>query len=368
MTQNTHRTPKADEFDTAQQAQLPDDVIPFYGHDQKPDRRLTRIKLGYDIVMLILLLVDLALIVIDHILMSGFAVYAAQWLGLSPSLALYQKTHHFSMATIGGFFTLFWVVDILFRWGLAIHHRTYYRWFFFPFVHWYEVLGIFPALRALRLLRVAAIIRRLHRMNIQIIPKPWVNSAKFYYHIALEELSDRVILTAIENFRMRLKRPNADGTKLAYQAIENHRAQIQTALLSLLRSELTPRLQAALLAHQGQKLAVDIGTAVEKALNDTPQLRKYLKLIPIAGNIIESEIHTIGRSIGENVTAAINEHLFSDHTLDSLMISVAEGVSQIDTSTPQIKMLIDEMVEDVLDALEEQVKIQQYKHTQQLPL
>lgn len=368
MTQHTRTTPELDDFGMPQQSQLPEDVIPFYGHDKEPDRPPSRIKLGYDITMLVLLLVDLALIGIDNVLMSGFAVRVAEWLGLSSSLAAYQQTHHLSIATIGGFFTLFWVADILVRWVLAIHRRTYYRWFFFPFVHWYEVLGAFPALRALRLLRAAVIIRRLHRMGIQVIPKRWVDSAKFYYHILLEELSDRVILTAIDNFRAQLNRPNADSTKLVHQTIHNNRAHIQSALLSLLRSELTPRLQSALLAHQGEKLAADIGHAVEKALIDTPQLRKYLKLIPIAGHVIESEIHTIGRSIGENVTIAINQYLFNDSTLDGLMVSVAQGVSQIDTTTPEVQTLIGEVIEDVLTSFEEQVKIQQWKHAQQLPL
>ena len=76
-------------------------------------------------------------------------------------------------------------------------------------MHWYEVLGVFPALRALRLLRAAVITKRLHRLGIQVIPKRWVDSAKFYYHLLLEELSDRVILTAIDNFRAQIARDGA---------------------------------------------------------------------------------------------------------------------------------------------------------------
>ena len=46
--------------------------------------------------------------------------------------------------------------------------------------------------------------------------------------------------------------------------------QIELALLTLLRNELTPKLQSALLAnHGGENFAIDIGQAVEKALTNT---------------------------------------------------------------------------------------------------
>lgn len=357
-----------EEFGTPQQADLPNDVIPFYGTQKHSDRPPSRLKLGYDIVMLILLFIDLSLMIIDNILMSGFALSIANWLTISQALTTYQTDHHLHISALGGFFTLFWVIDLLTRWSLAVYQKTYYRWFFFPFVHWYEVLGVFPALRALRLLRAAVITKRLHRLGIQVIPKRWVDSAKFYYHLLLEELSDRVILTAIDNFRAQIARDGAGGAKVIHQTIERNRTQIELALLTLLRNELTPKLQSALLANHGEKLAIDIGQAVEKALTNTPELRKYLKLIPIAGGMIESQIHTIGNQIGQNVTTAVNRHLFDDITLDTLMSSIAHGVAQIDVSRPEIQILIAEIIEAVLNSFEEQVKTQQYHHKKQLSI
>ncbi len=362
------KTPELDDLSIPVSHQVPDDVVTLYGSDKNQNERPSTLKLAHDIMMLLLLVVDLTLIGLDNILMSGFAVKVAEWFGWSALLESYHTGLHFSLATVAGFFTIFWVSDLVIRWALAIYKQTYYRWFFFPFVHWYEVLGCFPALRALRLLRAIVIIRRLHRLGIQVVPERWVNSAKFYYHVALEELSDRVILTAIDNFRAQISRSSGSGGELMHRTINQNRQSIETALLSLLRSELTPRLQAALLAHQGEKLAIDIGNAVEVALTQTPELRKYLKLIPIAGGMIESQIHTVGRHIGENVTAAINAHLFNDETLDSLMVSVANGVAQVDTSRPEVQALVGEVVEDVLTAFEEQVKTQQWKHAQQSPL
>lgn len=368
MTQPQRQTPDLEDLRVPHQHELPEDVIPLYGNQQAEQaEQVSVLKLGYDIITLLLLVVDLFMIAMDSILMSDVAAKFASWLGLSDALLQYQNVYHTPIATIGGFFTLFWVTDLLVRWGIAIAKRTYYRWFFFPFVHWYEVLGCFPALRALRLLRAAVIIKRLHKMGIQIIPSAWLRSAKFYYHIVLEELSDRVILTAIDNFRAQLAQSGSHGQML-HHTVSQNRPAIQNAVLSLLKAEVTPRLQAALLAEQGDKLAQDIGYAVEHALTNSPELRRYLKLIPIAGGMIESQIATVGKQIGTNITTAINAHLFNDETLDGLMQSISHGVAHVDTSRPEVQALISDVIEDVLVAFETQVKSQQWKHAQQLPL
>lgn len=353
-----------DDFQTLNgQNQLPEYVIPIYG-TQSAEQRPSTTKLAYDITALLLLVLDLCLLLIDSILMSDFMTQLVSWFGVLPSLENYQQQHHPIIKTIGGFFTLFWVVDLLVRWMIAIYKKTYYRWFFFPFTHWYEVLGCFPALRALRLLRAIVIIKRLHKLNIKIIPERWLRSARFYYHVILEEMSDRVILTAIDNFRTQL---NQYKNQQNYQPVIQNRHLVETLIFNLLKSELTPRLQAALLAEQGQKLSDDIGIAVEEAIKQTPEMRRYLKLIPIAGVMIESQITNLARNIAENITTSINQHLFDDTTLDGLMKSIAHGIAHLDTSNPELQSLITTIIEDALVAFEQQVKMQQWKHSQQLP-
>ncbi|MGM8888325.1 hypothetical protein ACS8FD_20520, partial [Psychrobacter sp. 1U2] len=148
----------------------------------EPPRRPqpNRLKLAYDIVMLIAISIDLLFISIDAILMSNFSSHVAGWLAISDGLSWYQTSLHDPLRTIGGFFTIFLIIELLVRWAIAIKDKVYYRWFFFPFVHWYEVLGCFPQLRALRLFRAVIIGRRLHQLGYQVLPQPWINRIKFY--------------------------------------------------------------------------------------------------------------------------------------------------------------------------------------------
>ena len=80
----------------------------------------------------------------------------ANGLGFVDSIVSYQQGWHEPLKVAGGLFTIFLVAELVVRWLIAIVQKRYYRWFFFPFVHWYEVLGCAPQLRALRLLRVGA--------------------------------------------------------------------------------------------------------------------------------------------------------------------------------------------------------------------
>ena len=95
-----------EEFGTPQQADLPNDAIPFYGTQNTATTHLAALS-GYDIVMLILLFIDLILMIIDNILMSGFALSIANWLTISQAVTTYQTDHHLHISALGGFLHYF---------------------------------------------------------------------------------------------------------------------------------------------------------------------------------------------------------------------------------------------------------------------
>lgn len=338
--------------------------------EPKPPRRPqpNRLKLAYDIVMLIAISIDLLFISIDAILMSNFSSHVAGWLAISDGLSWYQTSLHDPLRTMGGFFTIFLIIELLIRWVIAIKDKVYYRWFFFPFVHWYEVLGCFPQLRALRLFRAVIIGRRLHQLGYQVLPQPWINRIKFYIDVLLEELSDRVILTTIYNFRQQLTDSDAHKS-LVKSTIERNRDQIEAMLLSLLRQELVPTLQKLTdKSEGGQLIANEVGNAIQDGLANTPELRRYLRLIPIAGSLIESQLQHIGHNIGENVVYSLNERLLKAEHIDALMVNIAHSIVNIDINNSALEALFASIINDSLSEFEAQIKIQQWKHQDMLNL
>lgn len=345
-----------------QSSYVSDDQLP------RPNRpKPSRLRLTYDIVMLVAISIDLLLISIDAILMSDFSHNASAWLTIGTALDWYQSTLHEPLRTASGFFTVFLIVELLLRWAVAIKQKIYYRWFFFPFVHWYEVLGCFPQLRALRLFRAVVIGRRLYQLGYQVLPQLWINRIKFYINLLLEELSDRVILTTIQNFRQQLTDPNTHKSFIE-STIARNRNEIEAALLSVLRQELAPKLQALVASSSDSNLATEVGHAIEEGLANTPELRRYLRMIPIAGSLIESQLQHVGHNVGENVVHALNRRLLDPERLDALMVAIASGVAKIDTDNTALHALISSIIDDSLTEFEAQVKIQHWKHQDMLNL
>ena len=111
----------------------------------------------------------------------------------------------------------------------------------------------------------------------------------------------------------------------------------------------------------------DLG-AIEEGLANTPELRRYLRMIPIAGSLIESQLQHVGHNIGENVVYALNKRLLDPARLDALMVAIASGIAQIDTDNSALDTLISSIIDDSLTAFEAQVKVQQWKHQDMLNL
>lgn len=327
--------------------------------------RLSRPKLYYEIVILVLIVADLLLIGVDALLTSSFMHSVADWADFDSWLAHYQAVIHPKLKMLGGFFTIFLVIELLIRWVIAIINKQYYRWFFFPFVHWYEVLGCAPQLRALRLLRAGVIGYRLHQQGIQVLPKSWLSTLHFYYKVVMEEVSDRVILTAIDNIRAEIGQ--TDG-HLVQNIIDKHRSQIEQVVVEVLHQEVTPLLQSGEGSSPSfaMPLAQEVGQAIQQSLMQAPELRRTLRMIPIAGGLIESQLLQLGQHIGENLTLTLSQNLTRHDTLQPIYQHIARSVSQVDTASPALEQLVNNIIDESLTALANQVKIQQWKHQAEL--
>ncbi|TXD96407.1 hypothetical protein ES754_09665 [Psychrobacter frigidicola] len=362
MSASSAAKPPVDRKPLPNQSNAPPTKSSPHSHQKTNRPQPSRFKLTYDIVMMIAISIDLLLISIDAILMSNFSTNVAGWLTISDGLNWYQAVIHDPLRTAGGFFTILLIVELLIRWAVAIKQQIYYRWFFFPFIHWYEVLGCFPQLRALRLFRAVVIGRRLYQLGYQVLPQPWLNRIKFYINLLLEELSDRVILTTIHNYRQQLTDPKTQQS-LIESTIARNRDEIEATLLSLLRQELAPQLHKFNgQSEAGNLLASEVGNAIQEGLANTPELRRYLRMIPIAGSLIESQLLHIGHNVGENVVHSINKRLLDSERIDSLMIAIAHGISHIETNNSALETLIATIISDSLSEFEAQIKVQQWKN------
>ncbi len=317
-----------------------------------PPKKPSRISLMYDMVMLASIIINLCLLAIEYVLGANFGWVNGlmRFLDVSNTAEVGLKN---SIHTINAYFTIFLILELLIRWVVAIAQRRYYRWFFFPFVHRYEVLGCFSILRPLRLLRAVVIAYRLYLLGYPVLPRSWIKKGQFYYEIVLEELSDRIIIRVIDGISSELKE-NQTHYVLIEKIIAKHRPMISKALIEALESSLP----TAIKLHQNT-ISQYVAAAVERSVQNTPELQQILKLMPVVGTLMSQRIEAIGARLGENIALELIHPLVEQP--NPLYAEVAHQIGTLHFPAPEIEALIDSIVIETLQVVRDQVAIQQWK-------
>ncbi|WP_269915250.1 preprotein translocase subunit SecA [Acinetobacter sp. HY1485] len=317
-----------------------------------------KIYLGYDILMMLIIVVNLLCLIVNAILMSHFADWLSPFLHANELLTTYRNVLHPWVEYSETWFICFLVAEFFTRWFVSIVQKHHQRWFFFPFIHWYEVLAIFPALRFFRLLRAGIIAYRLHELGYQVVPLAWQKTGRFYYNVLMEELSDRVIITAIDGVKQELD-TSSTHKQIIHDLVDHHRDMFAHTFAQLLQETLATELR-----KQHLQIAQGMGSVIEKAIADTPELTQMLRLIPIVGAKIEDQIQHIGKRLGQNVVDGLLQPLTTGSTQhpNPTYQHVAQTISQLNIDNHQLEQLVESVVYETLAAVRKQVKVKQWQH------
>ncbi|MGC3818424.1 preprotein translocase subunit SecA [Acinetobacter sp. G11] len=317
-----------------------------------------KVALGYDIFMMVLIIINLFCLSANAILMSDFGGWLFDFIHLPELLQFYRNSLRPWVIITESWFTSFLVIELLVRWAIAIIAQHHKRWFFFPFIHWYEILSIIPQLRFLRLLRAGAIAYNLYQHGYKVIPDAWYRRAKFYYHMLLEELTSRIVLTVLDGIKRELS-TSTTHKKLIEDLVAHHRDMFATALADILQESLGKELQA-----QKIMIAENVGDIVNRAIEDTPELTQLLRLIPIVGGRIEQQIQSIGQRLGENITLGLIEPFAYGHKNEKNLayLEISNKISQIQfENNTHVEKLVESAVFESLEAIRKQVKVKQWQ-------
>jgi hypothetical protein len=332
-----------------------------------PDRSTReQLALIVDVVMMILIITNLALIIVDW----GFASPFVQTRLRTYAPAVYtwydQTIHqHFILYDLA-FVTVF-VVEILVRWGLAIHRQRYHRWFFYPFVHWYDVLGCIPvgSLRSLRLLRLIAMIPKLQRTGLLDLRRTYLyKTFEKYRDIVLEEISDRVTVRIIEGVQGEIRTSQEVTQRINEEVIAPRREALIEAV--------THRLQEATAVayeHQQDDFHEYLDSVIEDAVSRNREI----------GTI--AALPGIGRPVATLLENAISDIVFN--VVDQMVTDVCslendQAIAQVTSVSAETLMspkydqrlnqLATSVVLQSLDVIKDHVQIRRWKEQDPLSM
>ncbi|MFW2746066.1 preprotein translocase subunit SecA, partial [Acinetobacter baumannii] len=318
-----------------------------------------KLFLVYDIFMVFIIIFNLFCLAANFFLMSSIGAWFFEHIHLPQVLSFYRTHLHPWVITSEAWFIGFLIIELLVRWGIAIVYKHHKRWFFFPFIHWYEILAIIPQLRFLRLFRAGIIAYRLHELGYSVIPESWRKTGLFYYRVVMEELSDRVVITVIDGIRYELE-TSSSHKQIIHDLVNHHREQFTVTLTSLLQESL-----ATALKEQKPAITRAVGQIVDQAIEDTPELTQLLRLIPLVGGRIEQQIQSIGQRLGENISAGLIEPLIEGSAThpNSTYQLISQKISHINIDNHELEQLVESVVFETLEAVRKQVKVKQWQQT-----
>lgn len=325
------------------------------------DRTLgERLLLCWDFAIVVLVCINLALILFDTLFvidplgnLFGFVWPAAHdW---------YARAVHQHFATIDLAFVGVFVLDVAAGWVLAIAQRRYYRWFFYPFVHWYDVLGCIPVsgFRFLRALRVISILMRLQRLAVIDIRGWWLyRQFMIYYDIAVEEISDRVVVKMLSGVQDEMK---SGGQQLSHQIVRKVVEPRRQQLVDTASAQIEHSVLAAYDANRDQIQAYVSGV-VGRATSANPAF-KNLERMPMLGSYVARALDT---TICDTVNQVLDEAVagLSSPEFEALVANTVD--SSIDRLLKQedvdaISSEIRDSAIEVLELVKAQASVQHWR-------
>jgi len=323
------------------------------------ERTQATLGVAVDLVMLALILANLVLIVFDWMFLNpGFQNVLQQY--LPAFYAWYNTTVHANFFYIDLAFVSVFLLEIGVRWGLAIWRQTYYRWFFYPFIHWYDVLGCIPisSLRFLRVLRVFAIIPKIQRTGLVDLKDTYVYKSYLKYrNILIEEITDRVTVNILNGIQDGVRQGNPITERIVRDVIQPQQEALATAFAhrvqeaaatsyepyrETFRAYVDERVQEAV--DQNQEIGI---------IGQLPGVGRPIRSL-LQGAISDTTFHVVD-DVLHDVAALDNDQLIAEITERSSDALVRGKYDE------RLNAILQEIIIDSLDLIKEHVQIQQWK-------
>lgn len=313
----------------------------------------------FDFVMVLLLCANILLIVFDSIF--GSTLVQEALLTYQPDFYHYYNTHiddnlfYYDLMFIGAF-----LVEFLIRWGISIYQKEYERWFFYPILHFYDLLGCIPldAFRLLRFLRIIVLVARLQRLGVIRLQNTGIYRAfRRYYNIVIEEVSDRVVLNVLEEAKKEVRQGNEMVNKILREVLLPNREILL---------EWISRKIAHTAAHAGQLYQDDLRRYVDNLIRQAMQQSsdvEDLHRIPVAGQLITQKLE---RAVADIVFHVIRLGIQDLSSTQNKQVVAELGTVLSDLLlTPEDNQQLRQMAVNIavqaIDLIKEQVEVKQWK-------
>ena len=305
---------------------------------------------AWEAFIVLLVCVNLALILFDS-LFALKPINEALASGLPSLHAAYEQRIHANFEYIDLGFVAIFVLDVLLGWTIALFGRRYAHWYYYPFAHWYDVLGCIPlsGFRWLRVLRIGSLLIRLQRLGLIDI-RSWAvyGLLKRYYLLLLEELADRVMVRLFSRLQQEIGASDNLSRRLLQEVVRPRKER--------LLNDLSRRLQGMLESgYRDNRGAIEgyVGSLIHQALESNREISN-LRRLPMGGRLADTLDDALGDIASQLIQGAVDG--LRGPQFQRLARNLADECFEAwvyqDESTD---LALEELLVDVIEVLKQQV-------------
>lgn len=313
---------------------------------RKPTQR--ELPLVWDGLMVYLAFLNVGLILFDWTYPLLRDVYQRHVPGL---VELYDPWHRKFWLLDLPFLTLF-AVEFGVRWLLAIRRNLYRRWFVFPLVNWFDLLGIVPlaGFRFFRLFRLMSIYARLHRSELTGVGKdPFSRGLSYLADVATEEISDRVAVRIL----VMAEREVQSGVlpRILREVLIPRKDEVRDKL----SSKVVEIVSNPELKERARKL---LKLNLERSLREVA----VLKVLPLPKAMLQPLVQVVGQAVFLSVMQTLTSTLESEEGREALGQLVEEVMASFENELGrgEIELLLEEAVLDAIAEMKRGLEVSRW--------
>lgn len=312
-----------------------------------------------DLLMILLIVFNLLWMGFDMAFSTKF--FRAIIFEISPSFhTFYYNIIHPDFLFYDLFFVAIFLSEFLLRWGYAIHHKKFQKWYIYPFYYWYDLIGCIPlqAFRFLRLIRIISLIIRLQKKGVIDVKQTWWYKVFMkYYYILVEEISDRVTVNVISGAQDEIRAGSPILEKIINDVILPKKD-----IIADWASERVKYASTKIYLDKKDDIRAYVALAVKEAVANNKEIAD-LERIPVFGRQIAK---TLESSIGDITSNVIEKTMIDLAQEDSSeliceIIEVSLKTILQPTAEARFEEAVTEMTIDSLELVKDEVKIKRWK-------
>lgn len=312
-----------------------------------------------DILMMVLLIINLSMIIFDWFFsVTVMNRFLQQY--VPDFYSMYHEHIHMNFNALDLAFVSVFLSEFVLSWILAINKKVYNKWFFYPFLHWYDLIGCIPigSFRFVRIFRIFSIIIRLQNLNIIDLTNTYIYAKlKKYYGIIVEEVSDRVVVNILEGVQDEI----SSGGPVIDNIINEVIRPKQDLLVEWISRRLENAVQRDVLIRK-QEIDTYVNTMISESLRKNAEL-KTIRQMPVMGKMITE---TIENAISNIINSIIEKALtdlasYKNRALVKDATEVIINSIQHSDEEAHLNEIFSDISIDVIEIIKKQIQVQKWK-------